>query len=109
MELQLSPALKKKEKIGKKKKSRSKSGTSLWPSAHLVVFARGQTSQVTQQIAQVLFKQTGICQVLPSQVHKLVGVHHLAWREKWVKLQKAKIMTHNVFSSLGITACCTSA
>lgn len=89
----------------KKKNSRSKSGTSPWPSTHLAVFAHGQTSQVTQQIAQVLFKQTGICQVFPSQVHKLVGVHHLAWREKWIKLQKAKIMTHNVFSSLGITAC----
>lgn len=91
-------------KLKKIKKSRSKSGTSLWPSAHLAVFAHGQTSQVTQQIAQVLFKQTGICQVFPSQVCKLVGVHHLAWRKNWVKLQKAKITTHNVFSSLRITA-----
>lgn len=37
----------------------------------------------------MLFKQTGISQVLSRQVHKLVGVHHLAWREEQVKLQKA--------------------
>lgn len=78
------------KKKRKEKQSRSKSGASLRPSAHLAVFAHGQTSQVTQQIAQVLFKQTGICQVLPSQVHKLVGVHHLAWREKMGKITKSQ-------------------
>lgn len=50
----------------------------LWLAAHLAVFAHGQTSQVTQQTAQVLFKQTGIRQVFSRQVRKLVGVHHLA-------------------------------
>lgn len=49
------------------------------PATHLAVFAYGQTSKVTQQTTQVLFKQTGISQVLSRQVHKLVGVHHLAW------------------------------
>lgn len=48
---------------------------------HLAVFAHGQSSKVTQQTAQVFVKQAAISQVLSRQVHKLVGVHHLAWRQ----------------------------
>lgn len=65
----------------------------MWPAAHLAVFAYSQTSEVTQQTAQVLFKQACISQVFSRQVHKLVGVHHLAWRKVQVQLQKSMIMT----------------
>ena len=45
---------------------------------YLAVLAHGQASEVTQQTAQVSLKQAAVSQVLPSQVHKLVGIHHLA-------------------------------
>ena len=45
---------------------------------YLAVLAHGQASEVTQQTAQVSLKQAAVSQVLPSQVHKLVGVHYLA-------------------------------
>lgn len=61
--------------------------------AHLAVSAHGQTGEVTQQAAQVLFKQTAVGQVLSRQVDKLVGVHHLAWRQERVELHRGPVPT----------------
>lgn len=73
--------------------------------SHLAVFAHGQSSEVTQQRAQVLLKQTGISQVLPRQVDKLVGVDHLACRHirqwwRWLSAtQTLLVKSRFVFAS----------
>jgi len=74
----------------------------LCPAAHLGVFAHGQPGEVTQQTAQVLFKQTGVGQVLSRQVHKLVGVHHLAWRREQVKWLKARFRDNDALNEMRV-------
>lgn len=47
------------------------------PCYYLIVFVHGQTNQITEQVFDLILKQTDVCERLSGQIHKLVGIHYL--------------------------------
>lgn len=47
---------------------------------NLIIFVHGQTNEITEQVVDLVLKQTDVCERLACQIHELVRINYLTFR-----------------------------